>query len=192
MSKKEGKEIEEVKIYINNEQVGECYSIKIAGNIAVLKKLDYNDDFIGAFRGGNICIEDNTDIQKKRYFLLGCRYMETEHEFPREDYYSDLFRFKFETKEIKGKTTNIKAREKIVLELGDKILNAIQEVNRNQIEPMSLLEVIIACGNAQIAIYEKGYAKNERTNADSIIDAIKKIGWSAKDLKAAAEILKRK
>ena len=56
--------------------------------------------------------------------------------------------------------TNVKAREEIILELGDKILNAVREVSEKQTEPITLLEVIIACGNAQIAIFERGYAKD--------------------------------
>ena len=54
--------------------------------------------------------------------------------------------------------TKVKAREEIILELGDKILDAVREVSKNQTEPLSLLEVIIACGTVQIAICERGYA----------------------------------
>ena len=62
-------------------------------------------------------------------------------------------------KGIKRKMTNVKAREEIILELGNEILNAVRGISEKQTEPLSLVEVIIACGNAQIALYERGYAK---------------------------------
>ena len=62
-------------------------------------------------------------------------------------------------KGIKRKMTNVKAREEIILELGNEILNAVRKISKKQTQPLSLIEVIIACGNAQIAMYEKGYAK---------------------------------
>jgi len=53
--------------------------------------------------------------------------------------------------------TNVKAREEIILELSDKFLDVVKETSGKQSENVSLLEVIIACGALQAALFEKGH-----------------------------------
>lgn len=110
MNDEEKKEIEEVELYIDNEQIGACETIKISENIAELKNLDYNKDFIAAFAfffrkklPPNLVIKDSVDT--KRYTLIGCRSLSCRNGYPRVDYYCDLFRLKFEKKEelLEGK-----------------------------------------------------------------------------------------
>lgn len=109
------KEIDEAMLYINDEQVGACESIKTLAfykmrgcvyaplYIAELKNFDYNDRFLVLIRGWyekkiNLVVKDL--VTMKRHILLGCKGFSSESEFPREDYYSDLFKFEFETREV--------------------------------------------------------------------------------------------
>ena len=110
------KEIDEATLYINDEQVGACESIKTLAfykmrggvyaplYIAELKNFDYNDRFLVLIRGWyekkiNLVVKD--PVTMKRHILLGCKGFSSESGFPREDYYSDLFKFEFETMEVK-------------------------------------------------------------------------------------------
>ena len=98
------KKTDEVRLYIDGEQVGACEKIRISKNIAELNNFDYNDNFIMAFsswRGGgiNLTVEDPATI--KRYILLGCK-PRPGFEFPREDYYANYFKLSFRIKRVKG------------------------------------------------------------------------------------------
>lgn len=100
------KKTDEVRLYIDGEQVGACEKIRISENIAELKNLDYNDSFKVAFQSWprgeiKLIVEDSTTM--KRFILLGCtKWLLSEDKFPREDYYSKLFRLTFKNKKIKG------------------------------------------------------------------------------------------
>ena len=98
------KKVEEVRLWVNGEQVGACEKISISENIAELKNLDYNDSFIMAFQswareGINLTVEDPATI--KRYILLGCK-PRFGLRFPQEDYYANYFKLNFKTKKVKG------------------------------------------------------------------------------------------
>ena len=149
----------EVKLYIDNEQVAACEKIKISTNIAELKNVDYNGDFIAAFRsrvGGktNLTVEEPTTM--KRYILLGCERFSSYANFPREDYYSDYFQLKFETIKKEGWVMNIEEaiakKEDLEHEIAQRLNTFMRETGLT-IESMGVRRTLKVTGrNDEISI----------------------------------------
>lgn len=62
--------------------------------------------------------------------------------------------------------TDVKSRHEIILELGSKLWDVINETNLKTNENISLFEVVIACGIEQIALYEEAFRRKNEPNRE--------------------------